>query len=94
MLNNDRLSAISPQRAAQVAFRAVDAVQDLSPEDQQAGISLLFLMLCRRLRLTPREVSEALEMAGRRLEDGLRPSADDKPGDTIRALRMYLREEM
>jgi hypothetical protein len=94
MLNPDRLSAISPQRAAQVAFRAVDVLQDMSPEDQQAGMALLFLMVCRRHRMTPREVSESLEIAGRRLADALRPSTDDKPGDTVRALRMYLKEEL
>jgi hypothetical protein len=93
-MNRDRFTTISPQRAAAVAFRAVDAVQDLTPEDQQAGIAVLFLMLCRRHRLTPREVTEAIEQAGRRIEDAMRPSADDKPGDIVRALRMYLKEEL
>jgi hypothetical protein len=94
MLYRDTLNSIPPQRAAAVAFRAVDVLQDLSPEDQQAGIAMLFLMLCRRHRMTPREVTEAIEQAGRRIEDALRPSINDKPGDIVRALRMYLKEEM
>lgn len=94
MINRDSLNTLSPQRATQVAFRAIDAIQDLSPEEQSAGIAVLFLMLCKRNRLTPREVSEVLEQSGRRIEDALQASLNDKPGDVMRALRMYLKEQL
>lgn len=93
-MNRDALNSVSPHQAAQVAFLAVDAIQELPGEVQVAGISLLFLMLSKRMGMSPREVSEAIEQAGRRLEDALRPDPNNKPGDIVRALREYLKEDL
>lgn len=87
----DALNSVTPDTAARAAFRAVDALQDLPPAEQAAGISMLFLMLTRRFRVNGRD---ALAQAGRRIEDALAPNANDRPGDVARALRRYLKEEL
>jgi hypothetical protein len=90
-MDNIALASITPQRAAQVAFMAVDTIQGLRPEEQAAGMALLFVMLTRRFKTDPRAL---LAQADRRLVDALTPRANEKPGDIVRALRQYLREEL
>jgi len=88
---NDPLSRVTPQQAAQAAFVAVDRLQDLHPAHQVAGAAMLFAMVCRRFDVDPREL---LMQTDRRLADALRANANDKPGDIVRALRMYLKENV
>lgn len=90
-LNHDVLASITPQKAAEVSFMAVDAIQGMRPEEQAAGMALLFVMLTRRFKTDPRVL---LAQADRRLVDALTPDANNKPGDVVRALRQYIKEEL
>ena len=87
----DALNSVSAHRAGEVAFAAIDAIQGEPPAEQIAGAALLFQILLRRWRLDPRDV---LPASGRRLEDALTPNPNAKPGEVVRALRAYVREDL
>lgn len=87
----DALNSVSPHQAGVVAFEALTRLQIHSPADQIAGIALLYAALVKRYRVDPRS---ALEAADRRLADALDPTINRKPGDQVRALREYMRNEL
>lgn len=51
-LNTDKLSMIQRERAASAAHLALNAIQTLTPEEQMAGVAILFFVLCNRNGLT------------------------------------------
>ena len=87
----DPLNSVSPHQAGVVAFEALTRLQTYPPAEQIAGTALLYAALVRRFKVDPRD---ALVQAQRRLTDALDPSINRKPGDQIRALREYMRNEL
>lgn len=57
-LNRDRLFMITREKAATAAFALLDRIQDLSPEEQVAGMSVLFFAVCQRNGITGAEAHD------------------------------------
>lgn len=70
----------------QAAVQVIDSVQVLRPEEQIAGLGVLFLMLCDRFDLPPRRALEAASnmLLGARYRDETH----------FEALRLYLHHEL
>ena len=83
----DQLNGITSQRAQQVAFKVVDALQQEPPGHQVAAASLVFLMMCKRFNARPSDVLNKTEMI---LRDTLREGR----GEYVRAIQNYIREEL
>lgn len=55
-MEHDRLSNVPATKAAQAAFKAVDAVQDLPGAEQVMGLMLATMCVITGLRLDPSDV--------------------------------------
>jgi hypothetical protein len=82
----DQLNMVTPEKTQFVAFAALDALQDATAGEQLAAISMMFLLLCRRYSMNPREVL----LKG---EHVLLDSLTQGRGEYVRAIRNYLQEE-
>ncbi|MGQ0595824.1 hypothetical protein [Aquabacterium sp.] len=76
----------TPEKTQQVAFKALDALQGDKAGDQVAAVSMMFLLVCQRHRLKPRDV---LDKGARILQDSLSQGR----GEYVRAIRDYLQDE-
>ena len=83
---------ITAGSAARAAFRALDALQDLPPQEQAAGLAFAYLALLKRLRMDNRD---ALLVAERHIHAALGSGSEGHAaGDHVRALRDYMKEEI
>lgn len=69
-----------------VAFKLLDGLQSETPGNQLVGIAMMFLMLCERHKLNPRDV---LAKGSHVLYDSLSIGK----GEHTRAIKQYLRME-
>lgn len=76
---------VDPSKSAQCAFSALNQMQSYDSEVQAAAAGLMFLAVCRRLRLHPGTV---LATAGNVLE------RTEQDVVELRALRQYMQEEL
>lgn len=81
----DKLNAVDAERAGQSAFRVVNALQDLTPEQQVAGATLAFAALVDKYDLRH---SEALRVADNIMRQALHRVPE------LRALLAYVAGEL
>lgn len=82
----DQLGFVTAAATQQVAFKALDALQGSLAGQQAAATAMLFLLVCQRYRLDPREVL----WKGERV---LRDALTEGRGEYVRAIKTYLKEE-
>lgn len=82
-INHDRISMASRNKVSEVAYRALDAIQNEQPEIQVFAATVLFAAICQRLMVSPSDLhSKALRM--------LNPEPFDRSGnERYRALVDY-----
>lgn len=85
----DQLNFVGTNEAALITFKIVNAIQQEKPGRQMAGVANLFLLMCERYKLDPREV---LNKASRRLYDSF--GEDAGRGEHIRAMKAYVYGEL
>jgi hypothetical protein len=82
----DSFNCVSTANACRAAFGSLDGIQSLKEGQQLAGVSLMFLLLCKRLNVNPRDTLAASE---RIIQDGLKEN-----NEHINAIFHYLRMEL
>lgn len=80
------MNSSKPHHAMEAAFTVLDTVQTLPPHQMVLGVTLLFHLMCERLRL---DRSEMLNKAERITKD-----ADSNYFDHIHALRAFIDNEL
>lgn len=85
-MDRDVLHSLHCHAATTGAYAALDGIQGLRPEQQVAGIALLFTEMCEGLSLDP---SDLINQSQRRARD------DDNFAQTeMRSLRAYIQGEL
>ena len=85
----DQFNSVGTNAAALVTFKIVHAIQQEKSGNQVAGVANLFLLMCSKFKLNPRDV---LNKASHRLYDSFLDEAGR--GEHIRAMQMYVNEEI
>lgn len=84
----DQLNSVTSGDSQRVAFALLDAMQGIQPKGLQlSGVAVMFLLVCEKSGLDPREV---LNKASRILYDAF----SEGRGEYARAIRDYLKEEL
>lgn len=86
MLNRDQLNMVPAFDTVQTAYAALSGAQSAPPAQQVMAYAVLFYEACQVLRLDP---SEMLDKARR-----LHATAQDHYSNELRALHLYLSEEL
>jgi hypothetical protein len=86
MRGTDRISMLTPQLAADGAFRALNGVQNADPAAQVAGLALALRVFCEELFIKPEE--ELLRTIRFERDCAYRNE------NTIDAVRQYVRGEL
>lgn len=81
-----KIYAVDMRRVSKITFELLDRIQQKRAEEIVAAGAVFFLQLCRRYRIDPRRVLEAVERIVR--------DAEDRYPDHVRALRTYLDQEI
>lgn len=82
----DELTNATIGPVARAAFRCIDVLQDERKGSQLAGAAVLFLLICRRNNLDPREVLS--------LSSGMLNAAFRDNNEHALAIKMFLKEDV
>lgn len=82
----DELTNAAIAQVARAAFRCIDVLQDERKGSQLAGAAVLFLLICRRNNLDPREV---LTLSSAMLNKAFRDN-----NEHAMAIKMFLKEDI
>ena len=85
----DQLSFVGTNEAALITFKIVNAIQQEKPGRQLAGVANLFLLMCHKFKIDPRDV---LDKSSRRLYDSF--CDESGRGEHIRAMKAYVEGEL
>ena len=83
----DQLNMIKSEKAQQVAFKVIDALQSEQHGHQVAAVAMVFLMMCKRYNVRPIDV---LDKTGRITYDAF----SEGRGEYARAIKNYMQEEL
>lgn len=86
MTVRDELTNAHIGPVARAAFRCIDVLQDERAGSQLAGAACLFLLICRRNNLDPREVLS--------LSSGMLNTAIRDNNEHALAIKMFLKEDV
>lgn len=82
----DKLPHVPASTASRIAFASLDSIQTERPEDQVAGVAVLFLAMCEGLGL---DINQVLDATSRRMNHD-----DTFFKREIKALRDYVKGEL
>lgn len=84
----DYLNDQSPETTQQAAFTLLDQIQGIQPKGLQvSAVAFLFILMCERFRIDPREVLDKTHKV-------LRDSLSQGRGEYVRAIRNYVEKEL
>jgi hypothetical protein len=86
MIDKDLLNNLSSKEVAKSCYGLVELLQDHKPETQAAASAVLFLTVCRVLKVEPTEV---YTVVSKMLADTIHGENPD-----FRALRLYTQHEI
>jgi len=83
----DQINSTTVVKGQIVAFKTLEGIQSETGGNQLIGVSMLFLMLCERLKQNPRDV---LDKASHVLYDSLSVGT----GEHTRAIKLFMNMEI
>lgn len=83
----DQINFINTAHASETVFKIISAIQGDNPGSQVTAAGMLFLILCQKYRVDPRDT---LDKADRVLYNAF----SEGRGDHIRAVKMYVDKEL
>ena len=84
---NDQINSATVTEGQIIAFKVLEGLQQEKPGKVLVGVAMMFLMLCERFKVKPRDV---LDVAHRVLYDSLSIGR----GEHTRAIKTYMNMEL